>query len=359
MHGVPRLGGHFSGMRRRGRECSEPPGGSARSPARRKCAGSDSSTARTSRSASIRPSPTRGSSSSGPTCPAGRRSRRGWIRSCPRSGGRPSAAARPRVEMIEHVMAALAGLQVDNAVVEIDAGECPGCDGSSRAFVEAIDGAGIVEQDRMRPALVVEEPMSIRDGDAVLADPPARPVRRPDALVSPRLRPGRADPRRRATASACRPTRSARSSRPAGPSCSRPRPRRCGPPGSACGPPRPTCCSSAATASSATRCASRTSAPGTRSWTWSATWRLLGADLHGFVVAYRSGHQTNAALGRRLLEAGAARRGRRPRAAAAPRGRHDRRRRHHEPAAASLPVPAGRPGARAGPAASAWWGSRT
>ena len=30
------------------------------------------------------------------------------------------------VEMIEHVMAALAGLQVDNAVVEIDAGECPG-----------------------------------------------------------------------------------------------------------------------------------------------------------------------------------------------------------------------------------------
>ncbi len=52
--------------------------------------------------------------------------------------------------MIEHVMAALAGLQVDNAVVEIDAGECPGCDGSSRAFVEALDAAGIVEQDRMR-----------------------------------------------------------------------------------------------------------------------------------------------------------------------------------------------------------------
>ena len=79
------------------------------------------------------------------------------------------------VEMIEHVMAALAGLQVDNAVVEIDAGECPGCDGSSRAFVEAIDAAGIVEQDRMRPALVVEEPMSIREGDAVLAIHPPGP----------------------------------------------------------------------------------------------------------------------------------------------------------------------------------------
>ncbi len=71
-------------------------------------------------------------------------------------------------------MAALAGLQVDNAIVEIDPGECPGCDGSSRQFVEAIDEAGVVEQDRMRQALVVEEPMSIREGDAVLADPPAR-----------------------------------------------------------------------------------------------------------------------------------------------------------------------------------------
>ena len=56
------------------------------------------------------------------------------------------------VEMIEHVMAALAGLQIDNCVVHIDAGECPGCDGSSRAFVEVLDRAGIVEQGRMRQA---------------------------------------------------------------------------------------------------------------------------------------------------------------------------------------------------------------
>ncbi len=55
------------------------------------------------------------------------------------------------VEMIEHVMAALAGLRIDNCVVEIDAGECPGCDGSSRAFVEALDRAGIVEQIRDAP----------------------------------------------------------------------------------------------------------------------------------------------------------------------------------------------------------------
>ena len=39
--------------------------------------------------------------------------------------------------MVEHVLAALAGLRIDNCMVEIDAPETPGCDGSSQAFVEA------------------------------------------------------------------------------------------------------------------------------------------------------------------------------------------------------------------------------
>src|SRR5262249_25648737 len=78
------------------------------------------------------------------------------------------------VEMVEHVMAALAGLQIDNAVVELDAGECPGCDGSSRAYVAALDAAGIVEQDRMRRAPVIEESISGRGGAAVPAAHPAR-----------------------------------------------------------------------------------------------------------------------------------------------------------------------------------------
>jgi UDP-3-O-acyl N-acetylglucosamine deacetylase len=50
------------------------------------------------------------------------------------------------VEMIEHVMAALAGLWIDNCLVELDAPEPPVGDGSSIAFVEAIMAAGIVEQ---------------------------------------------------------------------------------------------------------------------------------------------------------------------------------------------------------------------
>ena len=73
------------------------------------------------------------------------------------------------VEMVEHVLAALAGLQVDNCVIEIDAPETPGCDGSSLAFTEAIRAAGTVELSRPRATLVIERPVTVRAGEAVLA----------------------------------------------------------------------------------------------------------------------------------------------------------------------------------------------
>ncbi len=73
------------------------------------------------------------------------------------------------VEMVEHIMAALAGLRVDNCVVAIDGPETPGCDGSSHAFTEALLGAGIVEQPgTSRDVLVITEPVTIRDGEAIL-----------------------------------------------------------------------------------------------------------------------------------------------------------------------------------------------
>lgn len=50
------------------------------------------------------------------------------------------------VEVVEHVLAALAGLQVDNCLVRIDAPETPNGDGSARPFVEALLDAGIVPQ---------------------------------------------------------------------------------------------------------------------------------------------------------------------------------------------------------------------
>ena len=47
------------------------------------------------------------------------------------------------VEMIEHIMAALAGLQIDNCEVWVDRPEMPGCDGSCLPFVEALAAGGM------------------------------------------------------------------------------------------------------------------------------------------------------------------------------------------------------------------------
>ncbi|WP_437227171.1 UDP-3-O-acyl-N-acetylglucosamine deacetylase [Planctomicrobium sp. SH661] len=61
------------------------------------------------------------------------------------------------VSVIEHVMAALAGMRVDNCLVRINAPEPPGCDGSSAAFVDALLQAGIVTQDQPRLCVEVDQ----------------------------------------------------------------------------------------------------------------------------------------------------------------------------------------------------------
>jgi UDP-3-O-acyl N-acetylglucosamine deacetylase len=61
------------------------------------------------------------------------------------------------VEMIEHVMAALAGLQIDNCTVEIDGPEPPGMDGSSLQFAEELLAAEIVDQPATRSVSVVPD----------------------------------------------------------------------------------------------------------------------------------------------------------------------------------------------------------
>jgi len=76
------------------------------------------------------------------------------------------------VEMVEHIMAALAGLHIDNCVVEIDGPEAPGCDGSSLGFVEVLRNAGIIEQHRRRERLVIDHPITVRDGGSVLTAHP-------------------------------------------------------------------------------------------------------------------------------------------------------------------------------------------
>ena len=69
-----------------------------------------------------------------------------------------------QVQMIEHLMSALAGLGVDCCVVRVSAEEMPGLDGSSRAFVEAVDAAGVEDLGAPAEPIVVEE--TVRVGDA-------------------------------------------------------------------------------------------------------------------------------------------------------------------------------------------------
>jgi len=67
------------------------------------------------------------------------------------------------IQTCEHVLAALVGLDIDNAVIELNASEPPIMDGSSKFFVEALEKAIIVEQDALREEYVVKEVVSYAD----------------------------------------------------------------------------------------------------------------------------------------------------------------------------------------------------
>jgi len=66
-----------------------------------------------------------------------------------------------RVDMVEHIMAALAGLRIDNCEVHIDCEETPGLDGSAHTVVEAIDRVGIRPQIERRKTVCISRPIRI------------------------------------------------------------------------------------------------------------------------------------------------------------------------------------------------------
>ncbi len=68
-----------------------------------------------------------------------------------------------KIQTSEHVLAALVGMEVDNVLIELDAPEPPIMDGSSKFFVEAIEKAGIVEQDTDREEYEVKEVITYKD----------------------------------------------------------------------------------------------------------------------------------------------------------------------------------------------------
>ncbi len=71
----------------------------------------------------------------------------------------------PTIGTVEHLMAALAGAEIDNVVVNVDGPEVPIMDGSAAPFVFLIECAGIVEQDAPRRAIRVLKTVTVGDVD--------------------------------------------------------------------------------------------------------------------------------------------------------------------------------------------------
>ncbi|APY00256.1 bifunctional UDP-3-O-[3-hydroxymyristoyl] N-acetylglucosamine deacetylase/3-hydroxyacyl-ACP dehydratase [Lacinutrix venerupis] len=79
-----------------------------------------------------------------------------------------------KIQTCEHVLAAFIGLDIDNAIIELDNSEPPIMDGSSKFFVEAIEKAGIVELEAFREEYVVKDVISYTDeetGSEILVMP--------------------------------------------------------------------------------------------------------------------------------------------------------------------------------------------
>ncbi len=81
------------------------------------------------------------------------------------------------VRTVEHLLAALAGMGVDNARIEIDGPEVPLLDGSARVWVEAIAQVGLVSQSVPRVVPQLLEPIWVYQGDAFVAALPAPETR--------------------------------------------------------------------------------------------------------------------------------------------------------------------------------------
>lgn len=74
----------------------------------------------------------------------------------------------------EHTLSALVGLEIDNALIELNASEAPILDGSAKLIVEAIQAVGIEEQDEEKEYFIITEPISYKDeetGTELLALP--------------------------------------------------------------------------------------------------------------------------------------------------------------------------------------------
>jgi UDP-3-O-[3-hydroxymyristoyl] N-acetylglucosamine deacetylase/3-hydroxyacyl-[acyl-carrier-protein] dehydratase len=84
-----------------------------------------------------------------------------------------------KVLTAEHLLASLWAMGVDNALIDLDAPELPILDGSARPYAEAIQAAGLIEQDAERDFLVIEKPFVYEDrrsGSRIVFEPSASTV---------------------------------------------------------------------------------------------------------------------------------------------------------------------------------------
>jgi len=99
---------------------------------------------------------------------------------CPKSGSlRFSYLDKDGIQIytIEHLLAALHGMAIDNLDIEIDSKEVPGLDGSSLEFLEVLTNAGIVEQEKERQYLYIREPICVEDDGATIVALPAQELK--------------------------------------------------------------------------------------------------------------------------------------------------------------------------------------
>jgi UDP-3-O-[3-hydroxymyristoyl] N-acetylglucosamine deacetylase/3-hydroxyacyl-[acyl-carrier-protein] dehydratase len=84
------------------------------------------------------------------------------------------ALSNTSIETVEHCMSALAGLCIDNVLIKVAGPELPCGDGSAAPFVEPILEVGVVEQDAPRRVFRITEPILVEEGDAMIAALPSR-----------------------------------------------------------------------------------------------------------------------------------------------------------------------------------------
>ena len=73
------------------------------------------------------------------------------------------------IDTVEHLLAAVNGLGIDNVLIEVDAPEAPGPDASCKPFADALLDAGIEDQDAEKRVAVVDTPIAVSQDDAMLA----------------------------------------------------------------------------------------------------------------------------------------------------------------------------------------------